>query len=136
MIAPSFRGRPLGGADRDAFVAARKERWNRLERLVAQGPADAGEWSELAADYRALCADLATARSSRLPRDVQDFLDDLAGRAHNRLYSVPARGVGLSILTDALHGFPRELRAQGLFFALATLFFYGCLLYTSDAADD
>jgi uncharacterized membrane protein SpoIIM required for sporulation len=128
-MAPSVRGRAVSGAtDRDAFVAARKERWTRLERMVARGPASAEEWSVFASDYRAVCADLATARSSRLPRDVQDFLDDLAGRAHNRLYSVQARGVGLSILTDALHGFPRELRAQGLFFALALLFFYGPLL--------
>lgn len=116
-----------GRANRDAFVGARRDRWTRLERLVDRGPDGAAQWAELAVGYRAVCADLAAARSSGLPRDVQDFLDDLSGRAHNRLYGVRARGIGWSLLRDALHGFPRELRRQWPFFAAAMLLFYGPL---------
>ena len=114
--------------DREGFVAPRKDRWDRLQQLVSLGPSGAAEWSELASGYRALCADLATARSLGLPVDIQGFLDDLAGRAHNRLYSVRGAGLGLSILRDALHGFPAELRSQLAFFVLATALFYGPFL--------
>ncbi len=111
-------------ADRDAFVGPRRTRWTRLERLLARDPEGAGEWAELASAYRAVCADLARARSLGLPLDVQGFLDELAGRAHNRLYSVRPTGIGLGLLRDATAGFPRELRRQWRFFLLATLLFY------------
>jgi uncharacterized membrane protein SpoIIM required for sporulation len=116
-------GAPL--ADREQFVARRRERWERLEQLVIRGPQSPAEWSQLAAIYRAVCADLAAARSGGLPADVQAFLDDLAGRAHNRLYSVRESGLGLSILSDALHGFPLELRRHWLAFLLSSVLFYG-----------
>lgn len=111
-------------ADRDAFIAPRSERWARLERLLVSGPDGAAEWAELAAAYRSVCADLARARSSRLPSDVIAFLDELAGRAHNRLYSVRPAGLGLSLLRDSIEAFPRELRAQWRFFLLSTVLFY------------
>lgn len=111
--------------DRDAFVSPRRGRWDRLDHLVTRGPGGAVEWSELAAGYRALCADLATARSLGLPADIQHYLDDLAGRAHNQLYSVREAGLGTSILRDALHAFPRELRAHLGFFLLSSALFYG-----------
>jgi uncharacterized membrane protein SpoIIM required for sporulation len=112
-------------ADREQFVARRRDRWERLEQLVVRGPQSPEEWSQLAATYRAVCADLASARSGGLPADVQAFLDDLAGRAHNRLYSVRESGLGLSILSDALHGFPLELRRHWLAFLLSSVLFYG-----------
>jgi len=113
---------PIG---RDAFVAARRARWDDLERLLAEGPTTANEWSELAGAYRAICADLSIARSAGMPSDVQDVLDDLAGRAHNRLYTVRPTGWGKALVRDALVEFPRELRAQWRFFLLATVLFYG-----------
>ncbi len=113
---------PIG---RDAFVAARRARWDRLERLLADGPATASEWSELAGSYRAICSDLSIARSAGMPSDVQDVLDDLAGRAHNRLYAVRPTGWGKAMVRDALVGFPRELREQWRFFLLASVLFYG-----------
>jgi uncharacterized membrane protein SpoIIM required for sporulation len=118
----SARRPPIG---RDAFVAERRERWRALERLLAEGPATGAEWSELASSYRAICADLSIARSAGMPSDVQDVLDDLAGRAHNRLYAVRPTGWGRTLVHDALVGFPRELRAQWRFFLLATTLFYG-----------
>jgi uncharacterized membrane protein SpoIIM required for sporulation len=75
-----------------------------------------------------VCADLSVARSLGMPTDVQDALDDLAGRAHNRLYNVRPAGWGLALLRDAIAGFPRELRAQWPFFLAAILLFYGPFL--------
>lgn len=121
-------GRVSGLAEREQFVASRRERWQQLEHLVTNEPKTAIEWSELATCYRAVCADLAAARAVGLPADVQTFLDDLAGRAHNRLYSVRESDIGRSILTDALHGFPRELRRQWPAFLLSSALFYGPLL--------
>ncbi len=114
--------------DREAFLAPRRPRWERLERLLAIGPDGPEEWSELAAGYRAVCADLSRARGLGLPQDVQGFLDDLAGQAHNRLYSVRPAGLGLGLVRDALVRFPREIRQQWWFFAMATAMFYGPFL--------
>lgn len=111
-------------ADRDRFVQARTDRWSRVDSLLTLGPQGAQEWSELAAVYRALCADLSAARSLDLPDDVLRHLDDLAGRAHNRLYSVRPTGIPTSMFRDATVGFPRELRAQWHFFLFASLLFY------------
>ncbi|MBX2797677.1 MAG: stage II sporulation protein M [Myxococcales bacterium] len=111
-------------ADRDAFVRERLKRWSELERLLAMGPKDGRGWGQLATGYRAVCADLARARSLGLPHDVQGFLDDLAGRAHNRLYSVRPTGLGLGLLRDALVGFPVELRRQWHFFLASSLLFW------------
>ena len=111
-------------ADRDAFIAPRRARWDHVEQLLDLGAADARQWADLASGYRSVCADLARARSLGLPHDVQAYLDDLAGRAHNQLYSVRPTGLGFGIVRDAVSGFPQELRAQWRFFLLATLLFY------------
>lgn len=110
-------------ADRDAFVTPRKARWERLERLLG-GALRAPEWSELASAYRSVCADLSRARSLGMPHDVQRYLDDLSGRAHNRLYSVRGAGFGLGLVQDAIVAFPREVRRQWAFVLLASLLFY------------
>ena len=67
---------------REGFVARRKPSWDRLEALLSRGRVGgAEEWSELAALYRDVSADLARARALDLPDDVQGHLDRLAGRA-------------------------------------------------------
>lgn len=119
----------MSAADRDRFVDERRVRWGRLEGLLSPGPSEAGEWAELAAGYRGVCADVARARALGVPRDVAEYLDDLASRAHNQLYGVRPTGLGTSLIRDALHEFPRELRANLLFFLLATLFFYGPFVF-------
>lgn len=115
-------------AERGAFVAVGRTRWARLERLLDERSLAAAEWLELAALYRAVCADLATARGSGEPADVQAFLDELAARGHARLYAGTGRGDVRSVGADALHGFPRELRAQGHLFALSLVLFFGPFL--------
>jgi len=110
---------------REGFVARRRPDWDRLESLLGQarirGPQ---QWSELAALYRDVSADLARARALDLPEDVQAHLDRLAGRAHNRLYGA-RRGSSLSVLTDLVHGFPAAARRQWAFVLAAHLLFYG-----------
>lgn len=111
-------------ADRDAFVGQRQARWARLDRALKEPRRDAAAWSALAADYRAVCADLARGRAIGVPADVLEFLDNLAGRAHNTLYGTQ-RGGGLGLLRAVAVGFPQEVRAQAGFFWLATALFYG-----------
>lgn len=111
--------------DRDAFVAGGRSRWTRLEAMLDRGSLPAAEWIELAALYRSVCADLATARGTGKPTDVQAYLDELAARAHARLYAGTGRADLRQVWFDALHGFPRELRTQGVFFAAALLLFFG-----------
>ncbi|MBT3218387.1 MAG: stage II sporulation protein M [Proteobacteria bacterium] len=109
--------------DRDTFVASRRPRWLKLERrLVTTRTAE--QWSELSSLYRAICADLARARTRNLPPDIQSYLDELAGRAHNRLYGV-RRGGGLGLLEVVGREFPREVRRCWRFFLAANLLFYG-----------
>jgi uncharacterized membrane protein SpoIIM required for sporulation len=115
-------------SDRGAFVAARRVRWTRLDRLLDERAPRAEDWFELAALYREVCADLATARSTGEPADVQAMLDELAARAHARLYAGTGRGDVRAVWGDALHGFPRELRAQWPLFALSLVLFFGPLL--------
>lgn len=114
-------------ADRDDFVAERRPRWERLDRLLVQPRTTPAEISELAALYRALCADLARAQSLELGDDVRSYLDQLAGRAHNQLYGVRRAG-GLRILELVGRDVPREIRASWPFFLASTLLFYGPFL--------
>lgn len=110
---------------RESFVSARKRRWERLEVLLGGRPHGAAEWSELAALYRGLCADLARAQSTDTPKDVVHYLDDLAGRAHNKLYASRGAG-GLRRLARLVFAeFPREVRRQWAYFLVACLLFYG-----------
>lgn len=111
--------------DRDSFVAAGRPRWVRLERLIDGPTVSPGDWLEVAALYRATCSDLATARGIGAPADVQGFLDELAARAHARLYAGSGRADWRRLWWDAVHGFPRELREQGVFFAVAVVLFFG-----------
>jgi len=113
-------------SDRERFVAAGRPRWDRLEQLLhgVRGP---DGWTELAALYRATCADLARARSLGLPQDIEDYLDDLAGRAHNRLYG--SRSIErIDLLRQLGADFPRELRARWPFLLASHVLFYGPFL--------
>ena len=113
----------MSSLDRDAFIGPRRARWDRLERLILHA-STAGEWAELAAAYRAVCADLARARSAGVAADVQHYLDELSGRAHNQLYG-SRRVASTGLIAEVFGAFPRELRAQWRYFLLASLLFYG-----------
>lgn len=114
-------------SDRDRFVHAGKPRWDELERLLGRASLSARQWSDLARLYRGACTDLSRARSLALAEDVTRYLDQLTGRAHNRLYST-RKGSGWSILRMAFLEAPAEIRAQWRFFLLANVLFYGPFL--------
>lgn len=114
-------------ADRDAFVEARRDGWEALERLLMRGVRSGADVEELSRRYRAVAADLATAQSQDLPEDVIHYLDAIAGRAHNKLYGTRKLSTLRPIRLLMLE-FPRELRANPTFFLLANLLFYGPFL--------
>jgi uncharacterized membrane protein SpoIIM required for sporulation len=110
----------------DSFVAARREDWDELDRLLAGDrglrslPGDG--IARAAALYRAVCADLMRARSAGYAPDLLSLLDGLAARGHNALYS--AGGYRLAAVWDFLaREFPRTLRRYWRFFGLAAVLF-------------
>lgn len=114
--------------NRESFLAERRPRWEELERLLALPRwLRANEWARLATLYRAVCADLARAQGTGLGDDIRHYLDELAGRAHNRLYGARQRGA-LRLFELVGREFPREVRASAPFMLLATVLFYGPML--------
>lgn len=112
--------------DRDTFVGHRQARWQALEGLVEAGePATPDAASALSAGYRAVCADLAAARSQGLPDDVVRYLDELAGRAHNLVYTGGRTGVGAGWRDVILREVPREIRAASLPMTASAVLFWG-----------
>ncbi|MDI1429395.1 stage II sporulation protein M [Polyangium sorediatum] len=109
----------------DEIVAARSADWRELETLVSRAEAlhhlDGPSISRAAALYRALSGDLVLCRARCTP-DLVAYLDNLAGRAHSALYGaepfpLPAFGAFLT------REFPRVLRKNASFFALAAALF-------------
>lgn len=110
---------------REDFVRRGRPRWDAVEDLLVHpGPRGGEAWAALSSGYRALCADLARARTLDLPDDVQGYLDDLAARAHNALYGVRRR-TRRDPVAYLFVDVPREVRAQGLFVLAASVLFYG-----------
>ena len=106
----------------DDFVASREQDWKELDALLpaeaplhgAGGPAIA----RVAALYRALSADVVACRGARYTPDLALYLDGLAARAHDALYSASAfRSGGLWALVA--RDFPRAVRNNARFLALA-----------------
>ncbi len=98
--------------DAEAFVRARRSRWEALALQVRAPVRGAEEASELARGWRALCADLAEARRLDLADDQIRWLDDLAGRVHDRLYG-PRLRVGTQWIRWLRDEVPREVRRSG-----------------------
>ena len=112
---------------RDIFIAKAQVRWDRLEALLGRANWTAPDWSEASLLYRGVCADLARAQSLSLGDDVQRYLDQLAGRAHNALYASRAR-TGSGLIALVFRDVPREIRTQWAFVLAAGLLFYGPML--------
>lgn len=119
--------------DRERFIAGGRERWKELGELLDQPSRSGEEWSRLARLYRGTCADLARARSEGLPADVQEFLDELSGRAHNAMYG-GVRRRSWDPLGFALVEVPRQVRASAVWFWAAFCLFYGPALIAGSGA--
>lgn len=82
------------GARAAVLLARRRPRWQRLEQVLDQGPAESRSAARggepppvrLAALYRGACADLALADAYHLPESVVSHLQRLVARAHLRFY--------------------------------------------------
>jgi uncharacterized membrane protein SpoIIM required for sporulation len=109
----------------DKFVERRRDRWNQLEVLI-EGRAlhrrDGATIARAASLYRAVCTDLVRCSSAGYTPDLTSYLDGLAGRAHNALYG--ARPLDILAFWRLLSvGFPRALRRNGRYLALAAALF-------------
>ncbi|HEY0614923.1 MAG TPA: stage II sporulation protein M [Candidatus Elarobacter sp.] len=98
------------------FVAARRERWDRLSALVDRAAGKGvrslspDEIDELALAYRAATSDLAIARTRGVDAVVLEHLNRLTARAHSVVYVATARNGWNRARDFVLRGFPREVR--------------------------
>jgi uncharacterized membrane protein SpoIIM required for sporulation len=116
----------------EAHYAARWEAFSQwLYRGAAKRPktgaAPAFDPMEVPARYRELCQHLALARDRQYSGDLIERLSRLALAGHQTLYG--ARGRGLERVWLFLRaGFPRAVRREIRFVAVAALLFFGPLL--------
>lgn len=110
----------------DAFVAARRARWQQLDALLLQNKTLHRLPPDLIATvgrlYRIVCADLMRARGAGYGREIVEHLDQLAARAHNRLYRASPFDVG-RVIDLFVRDFPRTLRESWRFLAAASALF-------------
>lgn len=116
---------------REPFIAARHERWTRVEQILGKigrlrrDPAlDVVDAAELPSLYRRICQDLALASRRAYGRELVQRLNDLALRGREKLYRKPGHFLR-NASAFVSHRFPRILRENARLFGLALLLFYG-----------
>ena len=111
----------------DTFVAARRADWDELDGILAGEKAlhrlSGQTISRVATLYRSICSDLMRARGAGFSADLVAFLDNLAARAHNVLYSPPPYRMA-AVWELFTRDFPRTLRKRIRFFAFSAALFY------------
>jgi uncharacterized membrane protein SpoIIM required for sporulation len=110
----------------DAFVASRQVEWDELDYMLHDGKAlhrmSGTSISRAALLYRSVCTDLMRARAAGYGAGLCAFLDALAGRAHNALYTAPPYRLG-AIWELCARDFPVTLRRRaGFLLCSAALF--------------
>src|ERR687884_2255356 len=112
------------------FSATRQARWAELEQLLARSGGnglrgfDAAQIEALGRAYRQVISDLAIARRDFPDDPVTLWLNDLASRAHMRLYRAPPpswRRLGDFFWTD----FARRFRAARGYLLVSALLLFG-----------
>lgn len=108
----------------EAFLEARRSRWQRLEDLVrlgkrrGLGSLSGDELLELGELYRAATSDLAVARRD-FPHDrVAAYLNGLVAQAHPVVYQEPGTSLN-RVGTFARYGFPEAWRRSEMYIAAA-----------------
>jgi uncharacterized membrane protein SpoIIM required for sporulation len=112
------------------FEARHRQAWQDFGQLLDSLERNAAKPSAcetFAAQYRHLCQHLALAQERGYSSHLVDTLQHLAMRGHQQLYRHRSH-TGASVLLFILAGFPRLVRAQWRFVALAGLLFFGSLL--------
>jgi uncharacterized membrane protein SpoIIM required for sporulation len=125
------------------FVAARRERWDRLaaltERAAKRGvrALTPAEIDELALAYRAATSDLAIARTRGEDPALLQHLNRLTATAHSVVYVATARSGWHRFVDFVVRGFPREVRRSWApigFCALVTII-SAAIAYASVSSD-
>ncbi|KRW62636.1 stage II sporulation protein M [Pseudomonas sp. TTU2014-080ASC] len=112
------------------FEHLHQQDWNAFdERLQAleSGKATQEQSRDFARHYRQLCQQLAIAQARGYSSHLVDRLQHLAMRGHQQFYRHRSP-LGAQLLGFLLSGFPRLVRAQWRFVAVASLMFFGSLL--------
>jgi uncharacterized membrane protein SpoIIM required for sporulation len=117
-------------------LQSRRQHWQELEKLCGvmergwRKVPSAEDVSRFADLYRSACADLALADAYQLPPATIQYLHQLVGRAHNRLYRYES-GESAGWYREVFVNVPRRLYADGclrLAFALFWGIFLLCML--------
>ncbi len=109
-----------------AFEQAHGEDWNVFERLLAGPRPKDGSGADFPRLYRRICQHLALARDREYGPDLVDRLNALALRGHHLLYG--AKGLSGNRLAEFyLREFPRRVREERVFVAVAAALFFGPL---------
>jgi uncharacterized membrane protein SpoIIM required for sporulation len=97
------------------WIEQRKGAWSRLDALTHQvestgiGTLSGGELREFGLLYRQVAADLSAVRSDRASRTLEEYLNQLLSRAHNRIYSGRKSGVA-GVVRFMAEEYPRVFR--------------------------
>jgi uncharacterized membrane protein SpoIIM required for sporulation len=97
------------------WIEQRKSSWARLDALTHQvessgmGALSGSELREFGLLYRQVAADLSAVRSDRGSNTLEEYLNQLLSRAHNRIYSGRKAGFG-SVVRFMTQDYPRIFR--------------------------
>ena len=97
------------------WIEQRKSSWGRLDALTHQvessgiGTLSGGELREFGLLYRQVAADLSAVRSDRASGTLEEYLNQLLSRAHNRINSGRKAGFG-SVVRFMVWEYPRIFR--------------------------
>ena len=97
------------------WIEQRKGAWSRLDALTNQvessgiGTLSGGELRDFGLLYRQVAADLSAVRSDQASRTLEEYLNQLLSRAHNRIYSGRKSGGG-AVVRFMAEEYPRVFR--------------------------
>ena len=110
------------------WIEQRQSAWGRLDTLVRQMESSGirslsgGELREFGLLYRQVAADLSAVRSDRASGTLEEYLNGLLSRAHNRIYSGRKAGFG-SVWRFLARDYPRIFRRLFPYVATSFLIF-------------
>jgi uncharacterized membrane protein SpoIIM required for sporulation len=110
------------------WIAQRQGSWGRLDALTHQVESSGirvlsgAELREFGLLYRQVAADLSAVRSDRASGTLEEYLNGLLSRAHNRIYAGRKTGFG-SIFRFMAQDYPRIFRQMSPYVATAFLIF-------------
>jgi uncharacterized membrane protein SpoIIM required for sporulation len=97
------------------WIEQRKSSWSRLDALTHQVESSGiraltgAELKEFGLLYRQVAADLSAVRSDRASRTLEEYLNQLLSRAHNRIYSGRKTGIR-PVVRFMVEEYPRIFR--------------------------